>query len=45
MMCGIINHTHLRQEMKWGAPTHLTMIPVFSTLPKPNITENRKQEL
>ena len=45
MMCGIVTPTHLRKEWKWGAPTYLPVILMFSTLPKPNITRNQKQEL
>ena len=28
-----------------GAPIHLTVTPVFSSSPKPNITRSQKQEL
>ena len=40
MNCEIITHTHLQKEMRWGAPTHLMLTTVFSTLPKPTITGN-----
>ena len=45
MIFGIITLTHLQNEMKWEAPVHLMLIPVFSTLPNPNITGNQRQEL
>ena len=45
MLCGIITPTHLQKEMRWGAPTHLMLISEFSTLAKPNITVNWRQEL
>ena len=45
IMCGIVTPTHLRKELKLGASTHLLVILMFSTLPKPIITESQKQEL
>ena len=42
MMCEIITPIHLQKEMKRGAPTHLMVTQVFSTLPKPNIKGNQK---
>ena len=45
MMCEIVTPTHLKKEWKWGAPTHLPVILMFSTLPKPNKTGSQKQEL
>ena len=45
MICGIITPTHLQKEMRWGAPTHLMLTTVFSTLPKLNITGNWRQKL
>ena len=40
MMCGKITPTHLQTELKLGAPTHLKVTLVCTTLPKPNITVN-----
>ena len=41
----IITPTHLKKEMKRGSQTFLMLMSVFSTLPKPNIMRNQRQEL
>ena len=45
MFSMIITPIHLQKEIKWGNPTHLMLNTVFSTLPKPNITENWRYKL
>ena len=45
MIWGIIAPTHLWKEKRWGAPTHLMLTTMYSTLPKTNITGNQRQEL
>ena len=44
-VCNSDSPTYLRKEWRWEAPTHLLVILMFSTLPKPKITGSQKQEL
>ena len=45
MMCGMITSIHLRKRMNRGAHTHSRMTTVFLKSPKPNTTEDQKQDL